>query len=256
MICRIVSFLSFFALSSTIVAAALEAERNGKSSSLLEFLRDPIGLETARIDASHHQRQWRALQGSPACGDQISTISAGEIRQIAALLLDTILVDGLAAFRDTALAAIDQAVKYDLQVVKVCSSCIETNDSTVDDSWRTAEGFGSYNSYCNENIFGFDAQHSAAMLIPLDSVTGLPVSGKLRGLMTMHGLLLVNRESPSEILPPNLTESLAATGPEAFFYTTLDFLESLMASSSGAVSLIPDFLGFGESASTHNRVSI
>jgi hypothetical protein len=74
MICRIVSFLSFFALSSTIVAAALEAERNGKSSSLLEFLRDPIGLETARLDASHHQRQWRALQGSPACGDQISTI--------------------------------------------------------------------------------------------------------------------------------------------------------------------------------------
>jgi len=255
MVFRIVSYLSFFALYSNVAIAASMAENNRKLFSVMEFLRDPFAQETARFDASQHQRRRRALQESPACGDQITTITAGEIQQIATLLLGTVLVGDLAAFGDVALAAIDQAIKYDLKAVKICSSCIETNILTAAESWRSAEGFGSYNTYCNESVYGFDAQHSSVMFLPLDSGTSLPISGKLRGVVAMHGLLLDNRASPSEILPTNLTESLATTGPEAFFLAVIDFLESLIASSSGVVSLIPDFLGFGESASTHNRVS-
>jgi hypothetical protein len=255
MIIRIISYLSFFALSSNVAIAASMAENNRKLFSVMEFLRDPFAQETARFDTSQHQRRRRALQESPACGDQITTITAGEIQQIATLLLGTVLVGDLAAFGDVALAAIDQAIKYDLRAVKICSSCIETNILTAAESWRSAEGFGSYNTYCNESFFGFDAQHSSVIFLPLESETGLPIRGKLRGVMAMHGLLFENGDSPSEILPTNLTQALVATGPEVFFLAITDFLESLVASSSGAVSLIPDFLGYGETVSTHNRTS-
>jgi hypothetical protein len=248
-----ITFLLFFALSLNTASAASKAEQKQKSFSVLDFLQDPVAQETARFDASQHQRQRRELQESPACGDQITTITAGEIKQIAALLLGNVLAGDLAAFGEVALAAIDQVIVYDLQAVKICSSCIETNILTAVEPWRSAEGFGSYNTYCNEGIFGFDAQHSSVMFLPLDRETGLPVSGNLRGVMAMHGLLLENRDAPSEILPANLTESLVATGPEAFFFMIIAFLESLVASSAGAVSLMPDFLGSGESALTHNR---
>jgi hypothetical protein len=88
---------------------------------------------------------------------------------------------------------------------------------------------------------------SAISFIPVDTTTGDIVSGAMRGLIYGRGLRILLRDSMSESIPANWTQYLAETELADVLASQQDTLVSSIFAGSGAVAMLPDFLGYGES---------
>jgi hypothetical protein len=210
----------------------------------------------------------RRLQ-TRACGDEIGRVTESEIRALASTLLTYILAQiGASALVETVVKTFTSSLRYDLVAYKVCGSCAETELFLSEQALLQDESvFGSFSSYCAIDKYGYSAQHSALVFVPIvttgNHTAGAQpatiVEGSLRSLMEMHDTKVSVSAAPTQVWPTNLTEALtllrdASDDAEleiavAYFA----YLMPLVAAGSGAVSILPDYIGYGASSKTHNR---
>ena len=107
-------------------------------------------------------------------------------------------------------------------------------------------------------------------MVPIDPTTDNEIlSGQLPGLITGRSTRGDITQSLTEIWPTNsqlegllLDLSLASSSGsgdskllQSFLFTFQGFLASLTFASTGGISILPDFLGYGESSRTMNRTT-
>jgi hypothetical protein len=79
------------------------------------------------------------------------------------------------------------------------------------------------------------------------------VEGALRSNINMHFTKVSVINAGTIAWPANLTEVLTLTNVEEIISTYIDYFAPLIAAGSGAVSILPDYIGNGASVNTHNR---
>ena len=110
-------------------------------------------------------------------------------------------------------------------------------------------------------------------MVPIDPTTDNEIlSGQLPGLITGRSTRGDVTQSLTEIWPTNseleallLNLSMASSSGgeggddnkmlDSFLFTFQTFLASLTFASTGGISILPDFLGYGESSRTMNRTT-
>jgi hypothetical protein len=175
---------------------------------------------------------------------------------------------------------LDQLAQYDVLVSKVCGSCERFADPAyrkevlgwdMPSSLTTSQH--SFDNYCGSTQYGYDSRHSTLVFLPLNpnqnttttttSEVVLPqplTNAQLRTFVAGRPTLLDPYEAPTERFPYNLTELLQSTDPEEVLLAALyrvDDLLPLLHAASGMISMVPDFMGYGESTTTgHHRAYI
>jgi hypothetical protein len=94
------------------------------------------------------------------------------------------------------------------------------------------------------------------VFVPIDPETGFVFTGYLRGFV--NGRSLHNLEAyPSRSWPRNVGEALSEEGRplNTILFDYIDYLSAMVAASAGAVSITPDYIGYGESVG-YNRTFI
>jgi hypothetical protein len=209
----------------------------------------------------------RRLQ-TRACGDEIGRVTVAEMRAFVSTLLTTIFEKvGGAGFIQNRLEYFTSSLRYDVVAYKVCGSCAETQASLSEQALLQDESvFGSFMSYCGTDKYGYDAQHSALVFVPVTTETNFTatartgkaklVEGSLRSFVSMHVTLVSVDRAPTQAWPTNLTEAMTLSEDLSnliFLLPYFDYLAPLVAAGSGAVSILPDYIGYGASLETHNR---
>jgi hypothetical protein len=96
----------------------------------------------------------------------------------------------------------------------------------------------------------FYQTQSALAFIPMDPETGEILSGSMRGMVNGHGTAILLESAPTAIWPADMTAYLAETEPADVLLNTSDYLVAAIFGAGGAVSISPDFIGYGESYQT------
>jgi hypothetical protein len=217
------------------------------------------GFDGKDTDSFHRRLQTRA------CGDEIGRVTESEIRDLASTLLTVVLEQaGASGFIENRLKYFTSSLRYNLVAYKVCGSCAETHASLSDQALLQDESvFGSFSSYCASDKYGYSAKHSALVFVPVatDNTTSVTetttiVEGSLRSFVSMHVTKVSVSDAPTQAWPTNLTDTLTRLGDSSgneLLMSYFDYLTPLVAASSGAVSILPDYIGFGASLVTHNR---
>ena len=199
----------------------------------------------------------RLLASDRACGEEIYRIPAAEISAMLDLFVGELVQDEAQA--DQAALVLSGVVQYDIAAVKVCASCSDVTEELV----GSTEGFSSdseygFQTYCADGVYGADATHSAIAFYPIDPETKKLFAGTLRSFILGHSLEIDLSGAPTELLP---VAGVGATvqNPdlplETKLYIFRNFLPPMIASAAGAVSTLPDYLGYGESKD-YNRANL
>ena len=254
---KLLSLLLFSTLSCSCVAASLRASSSSTNDGehlrrlLLQAPETYAAVNTRMnqdflrryLEDTHGSSRQRVLQPSNRnCGEQICTITTTEILDLANLFIEYMIPEN---FRDTVRAVVTPMVKHGLAVYKVCGSCVDL---------PSVES-------CSDDQYGHNATHSALVFLPLNETTDVPLAGKLRGYVYMHGTPLSVDKAPTEVWPGDLGEAVAAAIGELpnqaklveLIVNTLEYWGVLLFASAGTVGLAPDYLGYGASLATHNR---
>jgi hypothetical protein len=244
-------------------AAATSTDSSSSSPNLSLFAKHylqqqhgiDVGKDTA--DSVHRRLQTRA------CGDEIGRVKESELVALASFFLSVLLdAFGAAALLGNTLNLFTSSLRYDLVAYKVCGSCAEAEAFLSDQALSQDESvFGSFSSYCASDKYGYSAQHSALVFVPVitenTTETTNIVEGSLRSFVSMHLTRISVSKAPTEFWPTNLTEDLTLDGSTdsavALITDYTDYLASLVAASSGVVTIMPDYIGYGASLDTHNR---
>lgn len=169
----------------------------------------------------------KQTQKSVACGDIVATIPGEDI------LKEIGSVYGI-GFVPAMLSFFSSPSKFDdVEVRKICASC---------DSVKTMSGFdGAYDSnefydkYCGSGAHGHDVVHSGLVMYPMKS--NKLKTGRMPGFVYSRGTVVNTKSIPGD---------LGLEHPDAAF--------GLVASgAAGMVSILPDFMGYGESSTYLDR---
>jgi hypothetical protein len=216
----------------------------------------------ASNDSFHRRLQTRA------CGEEIGRVTESEMRGLATTLLSAVLAETDASdLTASAVALFTNSLSNDVVAYKVCGSCAQTEASLSQEALSQDESvFGSFSSYCASDSYGYSAEHSALVFVPVvtnttstsateraDTETTTIVEGSLRSFISMHFTLVTVSSAPTEFWPANLTEALALDNAADALVPFVDYFTALTAAGSGAVAIMPDYIGYGESSATHNR---
>lgn len=180
------------------------------------------------------------------CNEQFATVSTQEIKAILDFFVEGIVSigDDLAKTRQL----VTPLVQHNVMAIKLCLKCSDVDaqdlrtDALLDNSWY---GFA---SYCSSDQYGWNATHSALMFAPVDS-RGIILSGQLRGFVAGHDTEIDVDMGPTDRWPNDVSELLSnalLTDTEKIA-TLQPFVSSLVAATSGAVAVLPDYIGYGES---------
>lgn len=92
------------------------------------------------------------------------------------------------------------------------------------------------------------------VFLPVDPTTGEVFKATMRAVVSGHGTLIDVEDAPTEFWPSSMTEYLATAtaNPQNFILATADYLFPLAAAGSGAIVVIPDYIGYGQSVD-YNR---
>jgi hypothetical protein len=204
-----------------------------------------------------------------ACGDEIGRVTVSEIRALASALFTYALAQrGASALLESTVKAYTSSLRYDLVAYKVCGSCAQTELFLSEEALLQDESvFGSFSSYCASDKYGYSAEHSALVFVPVvtnatttsateraDTETTTIVEGSLRSLVEMHDTEVSVSDAPTEFWPTNLTEAMALLNDsDNVGFEIAVYFMPLSAASSGAVVILPDYIGYGASSKTQNR---
>ena len=147
------------------------------------------------------------------------------------------------------------SLNYEVFVSKVCLSCSEvdlqvgSSPSSDDENIFLHKGHYGFQTYCGRDSYGYDATHSALVFSPADpDHVGESLPGKLRGFLFNRGTRFGINDYMTQF-PPDLDAYLQSNiDPLTKFFFLRDYTIPLIAASNGAISIMPDHLGHGESA--------
>lgn len=85
------------------------------------------------------------------------------------------------------------------------------------------------------------------VFLPLDPETGFVFSGHLRGFVNGRSLHTLEAY-PSRVWPVQVQQTLQQGRPlNSLLFDYMDYLSAMVATSAGAVSITPDYIGYGAS---------
>jgi hypothetical protein len=216
-------------------------------------------------DSFHRRLQTRA------CGEQIGKVTESEMRALASTLLTYILEQsGASGLLANSLSYFTSSLRNDIVAYKVCGSCAQTELLLSEEVLLKDESvLGSLSSYCASDKYGYSAEHSALVFVPVvtaDTTTAVTERsdakattielGSLRSFIAMHLTQVSVSSAPTEVWPANLTEALELDDSDDILEILalfVEYLSPLVAAGSGAMAIMPDYIGYGESSQTHNR---
>lgn len=197
------------------------------------------------------------------CNSKIATVTVDENLAFLEMYVSTLVNDPMLG--SMALGQLKTIVQYDVDIFKICGSCITAttvvadrlNSSILDD-----HTYASFGHYCDSNFYGYDGLHSSLLMVPKTPVSGSFPSGKLRTFMSMHTYEATTR-APTILVPSNITETMQDVKIESeaknlqslmtLIDNSKDIISLLIATGSGALGIAPDYIGYGASLLTHNR---
>jgi hypothetical protein len=82
---------------------------------------------------------------------------------------------------------------------------------------------------------------------PIDPTTGFVFTGHLRGFVNGRSLHTLEAY-PSRAWPRNVGQAFQEGRPvNSLLFSYIDYLSAMVAASAGAISITPDYIGYGES---------
>lgn len=181
------------------------------------------------------------------CNTEIGRIPKSELATVLQMLLSVFLPSTLVS---QVLPSMTLGIKYDVAVYKVCGSCQVFFPSSS----------SSPPSYCQPSTYGYDANHSSIVFLPLQNVVSdAPILGQLRAVFSFHGATLNADEAPSQVWPSDLGLTLAQLNTSSptdlanFVGNLAPSLATSLGAAAGAIGIGPDYIGFGSSMNTYNR---
>jgi hypothetical protein len=202
------------------------------------------------------QRGEPSNETRPPCNQEMSeSFTRDQILQVHQFYLN-VLLQGNADFIQTEMSTLGATQKFGAKIYKLCSSCRD-----LEERLKVAPS-SLYPPACNASVYGYDAQHSMVVMVPTDDETGRIVSGhRHRGLLRMHAnfgayevpTLLWPADGVQGWLNTVLRDPTNETLVRDFAASVATFIVAMSAASAGMVSIMPDYLGYGESMRTHNR---
>ena len=133
----------------------------------------------------------------------------------------------------------------------LCGSCAEIMELYAGEDFLAASGKHSFLSYCGPDRHGYNASHSALLLVPMNSNTGDLVPGQLKTSVTMHTTTISQKEIPSQVYPSDLNSAFDLNADLEVKMTQVqalyDIIAGVIAASSGVTSIVPDYIGYGHS---------
>ena len=186
------------------------------------------------------------------CGDTLGTLSGDAVRKAGKLFLEPLVsADRL---EDTA-EILYYTTVFDVQVVKLCSSCERLAESLFEEGREPVNLF--YQSYCGPESYGYIAPLSGLAFLPLDPTTGeLLHKTKLRTFVSLG--TSGDKTVPTEAWPDNFGQFvdsvlLGQTDQHDFQFLMSEFLPALVAATSGSIGYLPDYHGYGRSTEWADR---
>ncbi|KAL3915954.1 MAG: hypothetical protein SGILL_005402, partial [Bacillariaceae sp.] len=200
----------------------------------------PTADDTAGKNHPHRQIQ----RASRKCNEAFDFVTTIEIESIFNVLLER--ATGLEGRLEQDLL---QPV-YNVTASKVCLKCSEMGLQDLSAAALMNPSKNGFPSYCNMDEYGWEATHSAIILHPVDEATGNILSGELRGVIVGHDTAINVNGGPTDLWPVSGLSSLV-TNDSLMDDENLKLLESfvtaLAGASAGAVVILPDYIGYGES---------
>ncbi len=181
-------------------------------------------------EVSRRKTQEVAVEGGLyKCGEVIATVNPSDaVTFVATKGADVPNID-----------VITSLIEYGVQVKVVCGSC-----KTISEELKPSNN-EYFEKYCGSKLYGYDDLQSGLVMIPLveDKSRGngaelIPLQGTLKGFIHTRATKINRYDIPSQMWDyPFSIEILIA-----FIATSL----------SGAISLAPDFMGYGHSESVRS----
>ena len=241
-------------------------------------------MENAFASKQHHQQLRHRLQQTVQpftptrqCGEIFSSATKDEILEFIEVWFDLLFASPLAgdatgdgggedsATAQLAKQTLTSFIKYGFKVMKICMSCREAKE-LLSTQQRMTDGF---NSYCSEDTYGYDAIHSALVMIPTtndDDNDGTAfLEGSLRGFANGRATVYLYEDAPTETWPTGTLGEFMTNNAlidddgnidgfqDEVYLLLYDYLLPAIAASAGTISYTPDFLGYGESSNLYNR---
>lgn len=185
------------------------------------------------------------------CGEIIANLSVSDLKDVAKGIVNNLFPSNstLEAFAPVALELLSSTLKYPIQVQKICSSCGEIQNFYQGESFLHDTSTYGFATFCGKDRYGYNVTTSGLLLLPIDPSTGKVFTKTLRSAVFTHGTTSGSQRAPSGVFPSNITATLQATGTQELknIAALLDVIPALFGASAGAVLVMPDNIGYGES---------
>eukprot|EP00978_Attheya_sp_CCMP212_P022447 scaffold66992_cov53-Attheya_sp.AAC.1 len=201
---------------------------------------DPTTLRLERLFAhdddswEHHQTSRRGLLNAATveCGAVLQTIAtASDATDFITAYFGEQFADDAITLAFT-LSLLRPLIRNGVQIRKVCSSCASQADSMN----NTNSNQASYLEYCGPDVYGYDTLHSGLLLLPVSEGDGESIK---EGTMSSF---LFNHASESDSYGGAPSENWNQLD------SSVDAVFGFLGAASGLATLLPDYMGYGESA--------
>ena len=244
---------------------------SSKSSILDDVIRSRLlhgSIVHDGTDDHHHAEE-------PKCGDTLGRITTTEIEHIMDMYLTMLKSEESTAeggtstsnqdLIDTAIKTLLNIIQYDLQVMKICGSCEDIWENFKElgitiDQLSNSDKFG-FSTYCAPWSHAYTAKHSSLVFIPINPFSDeIFENAVLKVVMTGRSDRINLHDAPTSSWPRtdivgNITNMFNTNNGPTWSTTNVQMaymfrstIVPLMSASSGSVSIMPDFLGFGETS--------
>jgi hypothetical protein len=187
-----------------------------------------------------HHRNLAAIYG---CNEVIATIHPSELIPILTTFVTFIAPQSVNFF----IAVFQNIMIYGMQVKTVCAKCISSRSEVTRNYSLTAQSKNAYfETYCGKDSYGYDAQQSGLVMIPLvvDDDDKLVFKDGTLTAFIHNRILQVNQLTAAS--------QMWSTTEEGHIHN--DMLKLFLATSiGGTVSFSPDYMGYGLSGTSESR---
>jgi pimeloyl-ACP methyl ester carboxylesterase len=221
-------------------------------------LGDTSGISIEELFMRRHLQEAALASEEPLppqreCGYEIGTATSEDIKGFIGNVVSSLLgnASGAAAMISGATIIVSPVITHSVRAQVLCGSCAEIMELYAGEDFLSANGKHSFLSYCGPDKHGYNASHSALLLVPLNSDAGDLVPGQLKTSVTMHTTTISQKEIPSQVYPADLNSAFDLNADLEVKMTQVqalyDIIAGVIAASSGVTSIVPDYIGYGHS---------
>ena len=199
-----------------------------------EELSHTLFQQRQQYDESSTKFQNRKLLSAKyQCNEVIATIPPSEVKNIVNVFALNISPTS-AAFVNSVFANI---LQYGVQIKVVCDKCTSVNLVVNKQFGSSLQSNNNYDSYCGEDAYGYDMEHSGVVMTPLvedDNGDVVLLNGTLSAFIHTRPTKINRYDIPSQMW--------STSGDHVSVEMFVCFLAT---ATKGTVSFAPDFMGYG-----------